>query len=264
RLPAALCGVVGFKPSYGRVGIEGVIPLSTSYDHVGPLARTVADAAIVMEALGVATDAEPGRPRLGIPRAHFFDDLDPEVAAAVERAVALAAQRGAGLRDVAVPLDDDRTLFHAEVWAYHRRHVEETPERYQPETLRRIRGGDWVTPEQAATAARALDAFRRDAPRIFDDAELILTPTSPILAPSFAELAARPDELRARELRLLRNTRPFNILGLPALSIPCGKSRRGLPIGVQIAGPPGADARVLAFGAALERELGDLDLVAPE
>jgi Asp-tRNA(Asn)/Glu-tRNA(Gln) amidotransferase A subunit family amidase len=264
RLPAALCGVVGMKPSHGLVSADGVLPLAPSYDCVGPMTRTVRDAALVLDVLAGTGAADGGRPRIGVARAHFFADLDAEVAAAVEAALDPLARLGAGLRDVSLPVDDDRALFHAEVWAFHHRFVAGSPERYQPETLRRIRAGASVTAAQAAAAARVLERTRRDVAQLFADVDLIVTPTAPALAPSFAELEARPDELRAHELRLLRNTRPFNILGLPTLTLPCGRARSGLPIGLSIAGPAGADASVLGFGAALEREIGDLDLGAGE
>src|SRR5215468_524040 len=165
RIPAALCGIVGFMPSYGLVSLRGVIPLAWSYDHVGPMTRTVRVAALVLQAIGgydpvditsiafpaadhvAAVDGAAAAPslRLGVARSHFFADLDPEVAAAVERALGVLAGLGATLRDVEVAVDDDRTVARAETYAYHRPWLDRTPERYQPETVRRIRTGEAVT-----------------------------------------------------------------------------------------------------------------------
>jgi aspartyl-tRNA(Asn)/glutamyl-tRNA(Gln) amidotransferase subunit A len=272
RIPAALCGIVGFMPSYGLVSLRGVLPLSWSYDHVGPMTRSVRDAALVLQAIAghdagdltsiafpdadyvAAVDgAAAGRKtRIGVARAHFFDDLDPEIAAAVERALVVLAGLGATLRDVAIAVDDDRTVFRAESWAYHRAWVERAPERYQPETLRRIRTGEAVTAADYIARLHELQHMRRAAPGLFADVDLIVTPTAAIPAPTLAELVARPDDLRPRELVLMRTTRMFDVLGTPGISVPCGTTAAGLPIGLQIIGAPGADAAVLRLAAAYE------------
>jgi aspartyl-tRNA(Asn)/glutamyl-tRNA(Gln) amidotransferase subunit A len=271
RIPAALCGIVGFMPSYGLVSLRGVLPLSWSYDHVGPMTRTVRDAALVLQAIAgydaeditsiafpaadyvTAVDVAPGpMPRVGVARSHFFADLDPEVAAAVERALGVLTRLGATLRDVEVAVDDDRTVFRAESYAYHRALVEQAPERYQPETLRRIRTGAAVTAAEYIEKWRDLQRMRRGAAAVFSDVDLIVTPTAAVPAPSFAELEAQPDELRPRELVLMRTTRMFDVLGTPGISVPCGATAAGLPIGLQIIGAPGADAAVLRLAAAYE------------
>ena len=272
RIPAALCGIVGFMPSYGLVSLRGVIPLAWSYDHVGPMTRTVLDAALVLQAIAghdpgditsiafpaadyvAAVDgaAAAPAPRLGVARSHFFADLDPEVAAAVERALGVLAGQGATLRDVEIAVDDDRTVARAETYAYHRPWLDKTPERYQPDTLRRIRTGEAVTGADYVDRWRDLQRMRRAAPALFRDVDLIVMPTTAVPAPSIAELAARPDELRPRELVLMRNTRMFDVLGTSGISVPCGTTAAGLPIGLQIIGAPGADAAVLRLAAAYE------------
>jgi aspartyl-tRNA(Asn)/glutamyl-tRNA(Gln) amidotransferase subunit A len=270
RIPAALCGIVGFMPSYGLVSLRGVIPLSSSYDHVGPMTRSVRDAALVLQAIAGydsddftsiafpaadylgALDAHAPMPRVGVARSHFFADLDPEVAAAVERALGVLAGLGASLRDVEIAVDDDRTVFRAESYAYHRAWVQDRPERYQPETLRRIRTGEAVTAAEYIDKWQHLQRMRHGAPALFRDIDLIVTPTTAVPAPSFAELEARPDELRPRELVLMRTTRMFDVLGTPGISVPCGTTAAGLPIGLQIIGAPGADAAVLRLAAAFE------------
>jgi len=270
RLPAALCGIVGFMPSYGLVSLRGVIPLSSSYDHVGPMTQTVRDAALVLQAIAgydpdditsavlpvpdyaAALDGPGPRLRVGVARPYFFAELDAEVAAAVERALGVLADLGAELRDIDLPVDDDRTVFRAESYAFHRPWVERCPERYQPETLRRIRTGATVSAAEYIEKWQHLQHLRRGAAAQFAEVDLIVTPTVPVAAPSFADIEAQPETLRPRELVMMRNTRPFDILGTPALSVPCGTTASGLPIGLQIAGPPGADAAVLRLGAAFE------------
>ena len=274
RIPAALCGIVGFMPSYGLVSLRGVMPLSWSYDHVGPMTRSVRDAALVLAAIAgydnaditsiafpasdyvAAADAGAGAPaaalRIGVARTHFFDDLHPEVATAVERALGVLAGLGAALRDVEVAVDDDRTVFRAESWEYHRPWVDQSPERYQPETLRRIRTGEAVTAADYIARLHDLQRMRRGAAALFADIDLIVTPTSAVPAPSFAELDGHLDDLRPRELVLMRTTRMFDVLGTPGISVPCGVTSAGLPIGLQIIGAPGADAAVLRLAAAYE------------
>jgi len=256
RIPAALCGVVGLKPSYGLVSTRGVFPLSSSYDHVGPLARTVGDAALVLEAIaGLGREREDRGIRgirIGVPRAHFFEQLDAEVDAATQRALAMLGELGAVLQDVSVPLDEDRTVFRAEAFAVHQHWVHTTPERYQPETLRRILTGANISTADYLERHQQLQRLRRNTAAQFAGIDLLATPTVPIPAPTFADLDAHPETLRSRELFLMRNTRPFSIWGTPALSIPCGTTSAGLPIGLQLAGPIGADADVLRAGAAFE------------
>jgi Asp-tRNA(Asn)/Glu-tRNA(Gln) amidotransferase A subunit family amidase len=143
-------------------------------------------------------------------------------------------------------------VFRAESYAYHRPWLETSAERYQPETLRRIRTGEAVTAAEYIDKWQHLQRMRRAAPALFGDVDLIVTPTTAVPAPSFAELAERPDELRPRELVLMRTTRMFDVLGTPGISVPCGTTAAGLPIGLQIIGAPGADAAVLRLAAAYE------------
>ena len=270
REPAALCGCVGIKPTYGRVSARGVIPLSWSLDHVGPLAATVGDAAAVLQViagydpldvgsadvpvsdyvsgLGEATKAL----RVGVPRAYFFDDLDDEVRAAVEQALVVIRTLVAEIRDVRIEVTSDRTVQAAESFAYHADHVARTPELYQPETLRRIRSGENISAEQYIQRRRELDWERRRARDFFGDVDLLVTPATPIPAPAIGDLKKDPEALRPAELKLLRNTRPFNVWGLPAVSLPCGFTKSGLPIGLQIAGPPWREDLVLRLAHAYE------------
>ena len=271
REPAALCGCVGIKPTYGRVSARGVIPLSWSLDHVGPLAATAGDAAVVLQAIAGYDALDVGsadvpvsdyvsglrdgakKLRVGIPRTYFFDDLDDEVRAAAEQAVVVIATLVADVRDLRVEVSSDRTVQAAESFAYHAEHLARTPELYQPETLRRIRTGERISTTEYIQRRREVDRERRLAHKIFADVDLLVTPTTPIPAPAIADLKKDPAALRPAELALLRNTRPFNVWGLPAVSVPCGFTTGGLPMGLQIAGPQWREDLVLRLAHAYEQ-----------
>ncbi|MFY9682762.1 MAG: amidase [Candidatus Sulfotelmatobacter sp.] len=270
REPAALCGCVGIKPTYGRVSARGVIPLSWSLDHVGPLAATVGDAAVVLQAIAGYDKRDVGSAdiavsdyvsalrdgakglRIGIPRAHFYEALDGEVAAAVEEALGVIGGLVGEIRDVEIEIPADRAAQNAEAYAYHAQNVAQTPELYQPETVRRILWGADISAVEYIQQRRELDVARRYIQNIFADVDLLVTPTTPIPAPAIADLRKDTDALRPAELRLLRNTRPFNVWGLPAVSLPCGFTKGGLPIGLQIAGPQWREDLVLRLAQTYE------------
>ncbi len=255
RLPAAYCGVVGLKPTYGRVSTRGVVPLSSSYDHVGPITTSVYDAALMLQVLSAYDSAEPfaNRPaqsfvsafdeypenlRIGVPRPFFFDDLHPEIADAIEKAIDIFRRLQAEIHDIKLEVPTDRTLASAEAYAYHKQFVERSPELYQAATLQRINSGAKIDANDAHRAARDLQESRHAIQEIFNEVDVLLTPTVPIPPPKIADLKANPDTLRPQELIMLRNTRPFNVWGIPTISIPCGFTKDGLPIGLQLAAAP--------------------------
>jgi aspartyl-tRNA(Asn)/glutamyl-tRNA(Gln) amidotransferase subunit A len=270
REPAGFCSVVGLKPTYGRVSLRGVIPLSPSLDHVGPITRTVADAAVILQAIAGfdakdATSADVAVPdyisalgqdlkpfRIGVPRKLFFDDLDPEIALAVDGALTVLRNLGGETPEIELPATTDRTLQNAESYAYHAQYVARSPELYQEETLRRIEAGADVGAEELAQRREELRQARLEIAHVFENVDVLVTPTTPVPAPTIAELLQAPEQLRPRELLLLRNTRPFNVWGLPAISLPCGFTASGLPIGLQIIGPHWQEARVLRIAGAYE------------
>src|SRR5579859_5398615 len=271
REPAALCGCVGLKPTYGRVPSRGVIALSLSLDHVGPLASTVADVAIVLQAIAgydaadittsevpvadYVSAAQEGAKslRVGVPRPYFFDDLDAEVASALEHALRGIESLVAQAREIELNVPLDRTLQVAESYAYHAENAAKNPELYQAETLRRIRAGEKVSAAEYIQRRRELEEARRGIRQIFAEVDVLVTPTIPMPAPAIADLRANAEALRPAELKLLRNTRPFNVWGLPAISLPCGFTQTGLPIGLQIAGPPWREDLVLRLAHAYEQ-----------
>ena len=266
REPSSLCGVVGLKPTFDLVSVRGIIPLSKSLDHVGPITRTVADAALVLCAIAQKQDGEHPLPdfsrglapsavnvKIGVPREYFYDDLDPEVDGAVEEALRVLEKLGGTLREIRLDVSTDRTLQSAEAFAFHAESVRKTPELYQPETMRRILSGANIRPEQYEQARADLEQSRRAIAKIFESVDVIVTPTTPLPAHSIAELKQDPEQLRPREIVLLRNTRPFNVWGIPAISVPCGFTKGGMPIGLQIAGPSGRDDVVLQAAYAYEQ-----------
>ncbi len=270
RLPSAFCGISGFKPTFGLVSAHGVVPLAPTYDHVGPMARTAEDCALMLDAIAAYDSWDPHsstvqsggyaqsladkteKLRLGIPDQFFFDDLDPEVAAAFDEAIRMARSMASEIKSVSIPVDTDRTVHVYEAYQYHAKYLPGSADKYQTETLRRIMAGEKVTADEYQGKKADLLELRRKAARIFDD-DLILTPTVPVLPPVIADLQAQSEQLRPAEIVMLRNTRPFNVLGLPSISIPCGFSKGGLPIGLQITGPAHEDAAVLRFAHAFQQ-----------
>ncbi len=271
REPSAYCGTVGFKATYGRVSTRGVIPLSWLYDHAGPMTRSVADAAAMLQVLAgydpqdsncadvpvpnyAAALTRKERPRVGVPRAYFYEALNPEIERALQTAIADIGKLAASVRDIELPASNDTTILRAEAYAYHAANIKKSPELYQPETLKRIRGGEDVTTPAYIEARRKVDQYRHMIHKVFEEVDLLITPTTPVPPATITELLADMDNLRTREILMLRNTRPFNILGLPTISVPCGFTKNDLPIGMQITGAPWAEEKVLQLAHAYEQQ----------
>ena len=242
RVPASYCGLVGLKPTWGSVSDDGVIPLSKSLDHVGPITRTVRDAEIVLEAV---SEYKPEREErrewsFAVSRKFFFEDLSPGVAEAVNCAFDVLTRNGMDSRSIDLPVNVDRSIFNYEVWDYHREYVGIMPELYDPRTLTRIRACAATTADEYQEKQKDAAALREQARDLFRNVDVILTPTSPIDPPFLRDLVENPD-LRAHELIILRNTRPINVLHLPTITIPCGLSSAKLPVGLQITAATDAD-----------------------
>jgi aspartyl-tRNA(Asn)/glutamyl-tRNA(Gln) amidotransferase subunit A len=260
REPASICGVVGMKASYGLVSTHGIIPLSQSLDHAGPITRSVEDAAIVLEAIAdipaaYRADIKSGIRDfvIGIPQKYFYEDLDPEIAAAIEKAVQLLGSIAKSVREVECPIEQDRTVFNAESQAYHRDRLASSSTLYDPETLRRLNASDPVSDADYQNALAQLRLTRQKIGEMFNDVDILVTPTIPIPTPRISDLLEDISKLRPAEILLLRNTRPVNVWGLPAVSIPCGFTSQGLPIGLQIMGPPLGEQKVLRAAYAFEQ-----------
>ena len=261
RCPPALCGVVGHRPSANLISLKGVIPLCTSFDTVSPIAQTVADATVLLDTLSSKSNYTPllsedvRELRVGIARAHFFDDLDPDVARAMDEALKVVAHLVGGMQDVEVPRDAFRTIFDAEIYEFHEAMATNTPELYQPLTLFRVQKTAGISATDYIRERRRLVAFRCNAERIFEQVDVVITPTVPAPAPKLADLEALaiPD-VRPFEMKyLLRNTAPFSSLFWPSMSVPCGFSGDGLPVGMQISSRPGGDSVVLRLAHAYEQ-----------
>jgi aspartyl-tRNA(Asn)/glutamyl-tRNA(Gln) amidotransferase subunit A len=271
RLPAACCGITGLKPTYGLVSARGVVPLSWSLDHVGPMARTAVDAALMLQVIAAYDPQDIGSQKfppvyypsaieesiatLRIGVAHdYWNEVDGEIKSAVDSAVTALGKITAGAQEVELSTETDRTLVRCEAYAYHQKYLSAKEKGYDPETVRRIGSGADVTAPQYIQAQRELLQQRRQILQMFERIDLILTPTTPLLAPTFTELKAAPDQLRNKEMILLRNTRPFNVYGLPSISLNCGFSKSGLPIGLQIIGAPGSEGSVLGLAHAYQKQ----------
>jgi len=270
RQPAAHCSIVGFKPTYGRVSTRGVIPLSWSLDHMGPMARTVTDAAVILQAIAGYDPDDPASVdvpipdysaasrrnlssmRVGVPREFFYADLDLEVESLVNAALLELGRLTKGLTDVGLSTDgavSRRTVLMAEAYAYHAVRVAQTPGLYQEAVLRRIVEGAGVTASAYIDDRREIERLRRAVRSVFTTVDVLVTPTMPVLAVPLAE--ARDDNKVV--MLYPRNTRPFNTYGLPAISVPCGFTRNGLPVGLQIVGPAWQEESVLRLARAYEQ-----------
>ncbi|HEU5256665.1 MAG TPA: amidase [Vicinamibacterales bacterium] len=271
RIPASYCGIVGFKPTYGRVSNRGVVPLSWTMDHVGPLCKTVADAALLLGVIAGFDELDPttvdlpvpdyrlalkmpsARLRLGVPRTPFFDGLDPEIASAVDVAIEKIRKLAGSIREVQlppsdVPLDQLYAKVRSpETYAYHSQWITESPDKYQPATRERIiQGAAAVSAADYVQARRQLDQLRRQVKNVFAIVDVLITPTMPSSPVTIAE-GTNPTAVS------IRNTSPFDVLGLPTISVPCGFTSSSLPIGLQITGAPFADSTVLAMAHAYEQ-----------
>ncbi len=266
RIPASLCGIVGLKPTYGRVSTRGVVPMSWTLDHVGPMCKTVEDAALMLGAIAGYDPSEPtsvvapvpdytraiGAPtaklRVGVVRAPFFDNLNPEVATAVEGAIDVLRKLTAGVVDVQVPDGGNiATVWNPEIYAYHQPWITKTPELYQEATRNLIQGAGKASAVTYAEARHQVDVLRREIRKVFSTVDLLITPTQRNVAQPIAG-PAQPGAAGG-----LYNTAAFDIFGLPTISIPCGFSASGLPIGLQISGNHFAEATVLALAHVYEQ-----------
>ena len=279
RIPAALCGIVGLKPTYGRVSAHGTVPLSPTLDHVGPLARTVADAAIVLRAIAGRDPCDattlalpplrlpenlktlPGRRRLGMPRDYFFDRLDDEVRRATLQAAKYFERRGAEIVEVSLPslaasVEPGNHLALAEATHYHRR-MGWFPARaagYGEDVRKRLEAGADVRAVDYLRAFEMQQRVRAEFDCAFALVDAILAPVTPVPAPLIGRkmlaLGGEEEPVRAALLRLCR---PANLAGLPAISVPCGFTGAGLPVGLQIIGPRCGEEIVLRLALGYEQ-----------
>ena len=263
RMPASHCGIVGLKPTYGRVSTRGVMTLSWTLDHVGPMCRTVEDTALMLNVVAGYDAADPttvnvpiddytralraptARLRVGLPQRAFFDNLDVDVADAVQEALGVIEQLVASTADVRLPpTGAPNRVWAPEALAYHAKWIAESPDLYQPGTRQALLNAKTADAAQYVLAVREVEQARRDIVKTFSTVDVLVTPTMKTAAPPLEGGAPGGGG---------NNNAVFDIFGLPTISVPCGFSTTGLPIGLSITGAPWAESTVLALAHAYER-----------
>jgi len=277
RIPASLCGIVGLKPTYGLVSRHGLTPLSWSLDHPGPMVRTVEDAALAMNAIAGydPNDVASARVdipdytsalsndvrglRIGVPKEYFEAPLDPQVAQSVHDAIAVLESLGAVVTQVSLPMFQDSqaissAILMAEASAVHRDLLAREGEKLYPPIRLRLEAGLFISAADYLRAQQGRALFDRQARQLLDQVDLLAGPTEPVTAPRLlAERVQVGEEEIGTTAALTQYTRPYNITGFPAITIPCGFSDTGMPIGLQLAGRPFDELTVLRAAHAYEQ-----------
>ena len=271
RIPASLCGIVGFKPTFGRVSVRGVFPLSWNLDHVGPLTKCVKDAAAILQVISIYDPIDPASIKMltGDYLGHLLDDLtgrkialgvgdyiesaDSEVLNAVRESVQVFEAVGCKVQGVNLDWMQEvalanKTMTQSDGAAVHRDRLREHPEMFGQDIRRRLEDGAKTTSTEYILARRAQAEVRKRFEQFFESYDFLITPTTPIAAPTI-----EGHDAVEQAGRLTRFTAPFNLAGLPALSIPCGFTKEGLPVGLQIISRAWADAKVLNAAYAFEQ-----------
>jgi len=277
RIPASLCGIVGLKPTYGLVSRHGLTALSWGMDHPGPMVRTVEDAALTMSAIAgydpndiasarvpipdyttALTGDVPGL-RIGVPKEYFEAPIDAEVARAVQNAFALLGAMGATITEVSYPMFPyaqaiSGAILMAEAAAYHRDLLAEHGDKLYPPVRLRLEAGLFITAADYLRAQQVRARFDQQGRELFRQVDLLAGPTEPITAPKLLETRVQIGaQAIGTTAALTQYTRPYNITGFPAISIPCGFSDAGMPIGLQLAGRPFDEVTVLRAAHAYEQ-----------
>ena len=273
RAPAALCGLVGFKPTFGRISTEGVIPYSWTLDHIGTLTRSAADAAILFEAL-VPDYQESETIRLdgltiGIPQAFFFERCDHEILDNVDRLMNFLRDAGARVKPVTMPsMEYTRTVSLTvqmpEALSYHNRYLEQRGELYSQDFRAGLALGQCLLAEQYIRARRFIETYRRDLNAVFDEVDTILTPATPAIAPPIGAVEVMVDGFaEPAGNAITRYTSFFNMTGHPAITFPCGMHSAGLPIAAQLVGRHHADEALIETARLIEQTY-DFELPLPD
>lgn len=274
RIPSALCGIVGLKPTFGLVSTTGVVPLGITFDHAGPIARSVTDACILFEAIAGKYPRGEMRPdyrrlrkirprqfRIGVPKEFYFERLDSEVRRLVEAAAKKFASLGARVEEVSLPrlagaVDQAIYVVVAEANDYHESqgYFPARASEYGDDVRAHLEGGHKLLAVDYLGALPKRRQIAEDFEAAFERVDIILAPTSPIPAPKIGQSQVRVtgEEETSTRAELLRLTRPANLTGFPAISIPCGFTREGLPVGLQLLGPRWGEARLLSIALAYE------------
>ncbi|HEV2223115.1 MAG TPA: amidase [Candidatus Acidoferrales bacterium] len=276
RIPSALCGIVGLKPNFGRVSCKGIVPLAVTLDHAGPLARTVADAAIMLDVIcecekprqtfhKAARASLPKRGkkiqlRLGWPREYFFDRVDSEIERAIEAAAKVLEDLGARVEEISLPhiadsVDPSTQIALAEALEYHegQGYFPARAADYGKDVRKRLEMGSAVRAVDYLRAQHTREQVRADFRAAFEQVDAILAPTVPIAASRIGENAVTiAGESQSVRGALVRMNRPANFTGFPVISLPCGFTPNGLPIGMALHGPQWGESKLLQIAAAYE------------
>jgi aspartyl-tRNA(Asn)/glutamyl-tRNA(Gln) amidotransferase subunit A len=276
RIPSAVCGVVGLKPTYGRVSRYGAIPLAWSIDHVGPLARSVEDVVILMQVLAGPDTNDPTsseRPvpeysraltreirgvRIGVPEQYFFENIDPEILGAVQQAVKQLEALGAKTVPISLPHLENCAAMEAhitlaEATSYHEQHMESKADQYGAGVRVDLEAGRYLLATDYVKSQRARTLLNQVFAKAFENVDVIVSPTLPAFPPVVGEVFVQSGALREHVVdAFLRFNTPYNLTGLPAISLPCAFGAAGLPIGLQIAGPAFGEPTVLRVAHAYE------------
>ena len=263
RVPAALCGLVGFKPTYGALPSDGMIPYCWSLDHPGIIANTAKDTRIVFEVLNGMDTSESDTInlkgiRIGIPEHFFYDDLDPEISAAMEDVFERYRNLGAELVSVTLPdLSDSRTaslvIQLPEILSSHSTYLKDRSNLYSEELKAGMAAGQFILAEQYLTAKRVANYYKNEISKVFSQVDLLLTPSTPCLAPTFEQTNVRIGEVEMPAGNAVtRFFSIFNMTGMPAVTVPSGFSSSGLPIGHQLIAAIGQDVFLMRTAEAFE------------
>ena len=262
RAPAALCGLVGFKPTFGRISTEGVIPFSWTLDHVGTFTRSAADTAllfnILCDKLQAPTLAKLEGLRIGIPEGFFFERADTEILDSIERLMNFLRDTGAQLKPVAMPsMEHSRTVSLTvqmpEALSYHNRYLEQRGHLYSQDFRAGLALGQCLLAEQYIRAKRFIESYRRDMDKVFGEVDLLLTPATPVIAPKIGTVEVTLDgQAEPAGNAITRYTSFFNMTGHPAITLPCGMHSEGLPIAAQLIGKHYGDEQLIATATLIE------------
>ena len=269
RIPAAACGLVGLKPTYGEIPCDGVVPLSRSLDHVGPLCRTVVDTWLLYHVLAghaLPHDVRAAVPRgpavstlrVGVPRPYFLDKLDTDVRASFERAMEQLREAGAAIADVAIRHADDTGPVYLyvsfpEAAAYHARTLDTRPSDYTTPVRLRLETARYVLAEDHVRALRGRDCLTADVDQALDHRDVLMLPTLAIPAPPLGAASVQVGDQRESVRNImLRLTQLFNLTGHPALTLPIEPTPAGLPVGLQIVGRRGESRALIQVAASVE------------
>ncbi len=271
RIPAALCGVVGLKPTYGRVSLRGILPLSWNLDHAGPITRKVEDAALMLQVMGGYDEKDPStvktlpgdysshlrdgmdNRKIGLAVGSYIEEADTEVLHAVRKAASLLKEQGASIIEVDMDFLEEAALANALITqadgaAFHRERLQQHPEWFGTDVLQRLQAGAAFTSTEYILARRTQAETMRKLETLFESFDSLLLPTTPITAPIL-----QGENALERARILTRFTAPFNLAGIPALTVPCGFNSENLPIGLQIVSRAWNESGVLRAGYAYQQ-----------